>query len=83
MQGDYDFDEKFSRLSPLETIGETIKILSFKQKLQILLIVLAQVQAGNTSDSLLNKIRQIVYWSYLAKEITKNGNNNKIESTKI
>ena len=83
MQGDYDFDEEFSRLSPFETIGETIKILSFKQKLQILLIIIAQVQAGNTSDSLLNKIRQIVYWSYLAKEITKNGNNNKIESAKI
>ena len=58
-------------------------MLSFKQKLQILLIVLAQVQAGNTSDSLLNKIRQIVYWSYLATEITKNENNNKIESIKM
>ena len=67
----------------LETIRETIKISSFKQKLQILLIVIAQLQAGNASDSLLNKIRQIVYWSYLAKEITKSVNNNMIKSIQI
>ena len=32
---------------------------------------LAQLKAGNTSESLLNKIRQIVHSLYQAKEITK------------
>ena len=32
---------------------------------------LAQLKAGNTSESLLNKIRQIVHSLYWAKEITK------------
>ena len=39
--------------------------------LQRLPIVLAQVKAGNNSDNLLNEIRQIIYWVYQSKEITK------------
>ena len=39
--------------------------------LQRLLIVLAQVKAGNNSESLLNEIGQIVYSLYQSKEITK------------
>ena len=39
--------------------------------LQRLLIALAQVKAGNISENLLNKIRQIIYSLYRAKEITK------------
>ena len=35
--------------------------------LQRLPIVLAQVKAGNTSESLLNEIRQIVYSLYQSK----------------
>ena len=34
-------------------------------------IALAQIKAGNNSESLLNEIRQIVYFLYQAKEITK------------
>ena len=34
-------------------------------------IALAQVKAGNNSESLLNEIRQIVYSLYRSKEITK------------
>ena len=48
--------------------------------LQRLPIVLAQVKAGNTSENLLNEIRQIVYSLYRAKEITKNVYNNIIRS---
>ena len=40
--------------------GTELKILSPKQMLQILPIALAQVKAGNNSESLLKKIRQIV-----------------------
>ena len=41
-----------------------LKILSPKQMLQRLPIALAQVKAGNNSESLLNEIRQIVYSLY-------------------
>ena len=48
--------------------------------LQRLPIVLAQVKAGNTSENLLNEIRQIAYSLYGAKEITKKVYNNIIKS---
>ena len=41
------------------------------QMLQRLPIALAQVKAGNNSESLLNKIRQIVCSLYQSKQITK------------
>ena len=37
-----------------------LRILTPKQMLQVLLIVLAQVKAGNTSENLLNEIKQII-----------------------
>ena len=48
-----------------------LKILTTKQMLQRLPIALAQVKAGNNSESLLNEIRQIVYSLYQSKKITK------------
>ena len=39
--------------------------------LQRLLLAFAQVKAGNTSENLLNEIRQIIYSLYQAKEIIK------------
>ena len=39
--------------------------------LQRLPIAVAQVKAGNTSQNLVNKIRQIIYSLYRTKEITK------------
>ena len=54
-------------LSIKETQGKGLKILTPKQMLQRLLIALAQVKAGNTSENLLNEIRQIIYFLYLAK----------------
>ena len=53
-----------------ETEGKGHKILTLKQMLQRLPITLAQVKAGNNSESLLNKIRQIVYFLYQCKQIT-------------
>ena len=47
------------------------KILSPKQMIQRLPIALAQVKAGNTSEKLLNELRQVIYSLYWAKEITK------------
>ena len=51
--------------------------------LQRLQIALAQVKAGNTSENLLNAIRQIIYCLYQAKEITKKVYNNIMNSIKI
>ena len=48
--------------------------------LQKLPIALAQVKAGNNSESLLNEIRQIVYYLYQLKQITKKVYNNIIKS---
>ena len=53
------------------TKGTGLKILTPKQMLQRLPIALAQVKAGNNSESLLNEIRQIVYSLYQSKQITK------------
>ena len=44
-----------------------IKILSPKQMLQRLPIALVQVKAGNISENLLNKIKQIIYSFLLRK----------------
>ena len=48
--------------------------------LQRLLIALAQVKAGNNSESLLNEIRQIVYSLYQSKQMTEKVYNHIIES---
>ena len=51
--------------------------------LQRLPIALAQAKAGNTSESLLNEIRQIIYSLYQAKEVTKKVYNNIMNSINI
>ena len=62
------------------TEGTGLKILTLKQMLQRLPIALAQVKAGNNSESLLNEIRQIIYSLYQSKQITKKVYNNIIKS---
>ena len=47
---------------------------------QRLTIALAQVEAGNNSQNLLNEIRQFAYSLYQSKEITKKVYNNIIKS---
>ena len=63
--------------------GEGLKIIIPNQMLKRLPIALAQVKAGNNSESLLNEIRQIVYSLYRSKEITKKVYNNIINSIKV
>ena len=62
------------------TTGTGLKILTPKQMLQRLPIALAQVKAGNNSESLSNEIRQILYSLYQSKQITKKVYNNIIKS---
>ena len=66
-----------------EGVNEQLKILTPNQMLKRLPIALAQVKAGNNSESLLNEIRQIVYSLYRSKEITKKAYNNIINSIKV
>ena len=75
MLSDANYDAKQN-----ETKGKGLKILTPKQMLQRLPIALAQVKAGNNSESLLNEIRQIVYSLYQSKQITKKLCNNIIKS---
>ena len=51
--------------------------------LQRLPISLVQVKASNTSENLVNEIRQIIYSLYRAKEITKKVYNNIMNSIKL
>ena len=51
--------------------------------LQRLPIALAQVKASNTSENLLNEMRQIIYSLYRENEITKKVYNNIMNSIKL
>ena len=66
-----------------ENTKKRIEILTPKQMLQRLPIALSQVKAGNTSETLLNEIRQTIYSLYRAKGITKKVFNNIMYSIKI
>ena len=66
-----------------KTEGKGLKILTPKQMLQRLPIALAQVKAGNNSESLLNEIRRSVYSLYQSKQITKKVYHNIIKSINI
>ena len=63
--------------------GTGLKILTLEQLLQQLPITLAQIKAGNNSQSLLNEITWIGYSLYQSKEITKKVFNNIIKSIKV
>ena len=62
---------KFKGAGILNPDHSKLKILTPKQILQRLPIALAQVKAGNNSESLLNKIKEILYSFYQSKQITK------------
>ena len=51
--------------------------------IQRLPIAFAQVKADNTSENLLNEIRQIIYSLYQTKEVTKKVYKNIINSIKL
>ena len=78
MSPDANYDARQNK-----TKGKGLKVLSPKQMLQRLPIALAQVKAGNNSESLLNEIRQIVYSLYNSKQITKKVCNNITKSINV
>ena len=75
MLSDANYNAKQNKIE-----GKGLKILTTKQMFQRLPIALAQVKAGNNSESLLNEIRQIIYSLYQSNEITKKVYNNLMKS---
>ena len=59
--------------------GEGLKILTPNQMLRRLPITLAQLKAGNNSGKLKNEIRQLLYFLYRSKNMTKQVYNNLIK----
>ena len=72
-------DDYDSSGSGLNKKGKGLKILTNKQMLNRLPILLAQIQAGNNSKSLNNELRQIIYSLYRSKVLTKTAYNNLIK----
>ena len=63
-----------------ELSGSGPKILTNKQMLNRLPILLAQIQAGNNPSKLKNEARQILYSLYRLKELAKTVYNNLIKA---
>ena len=63
-----------------KTEGTGRKMLTPKQMIHRLRIALAQAKAGYNSESLLNEMRQIVYYLHRSKQISKKVYNNIIKS---
>ena len=65
------FNKKQKGEGRTSDLTKRIKTLIPKELLQRLPLALAQAKAVNTSEHLLNEIRQIIYFLYREKEVTK------------
>ena len=72
-------DDYDSSKSGLNKKGKGLKILTNKQMLNRLRILLAQIQAENNSNKFKNELRQIIYSLYRSKVLTKTVYNNLIK----
>ena len=75
-----DYDSNGSGNVVSKAKGTGLKILTNKQMLNRLPILLAQIQAGNNSNKLKNEIRQILCSLYRSKVLSKTLYNNLIKS---
>ena len=66
-----DIVEKILEFDKQKQEGQGLKILTPNQILSRLPISLAQLKAGNSSEKLKNKIRQLLYSLYRSKKLTK------------
>ena len=67
-----DIVKKILEFDKQKQEGQGLKILTPNQILSRLPISLAQLKAGNSSEKLKNKIRQLLYSLYRSKKLTKN-----------
>ena len=74
--------EAISKLGDKEEpeIGKGLKIMTPKQLIARLPILLAQKQAGNNSQKINNEIRQIIYSLYRSKNLSKTVYNHLINN---
>ena len=72
-------EEAREHLRNINKGGKRLKILTNKQMLNRLPILLAQIQAGNNSKKLKNELRKILYSLYRSKALTKTVYNNLIK----
>ena len=72
-------DEDTELLRNMNEEVKGLKVLTNKQMLNHLSILLAQIQAGNNSKKLKNELRQILYSLYRSKALTKTFYNNLIK----
>ena len=63
--------ERILEFNQLNQSGQGLKILTPNQMLSRLPISLVQLKAGNNSEKLKNKIRQLLYSLYKSKNLTK------------
>ena len=66
-----DIVERILYFNRLDQSGQCLKILTPNQMLSRLPISLAQLNAGNNSEKLKNEIRQLLYFLYRSKKLTK------------
>ena len=84
---DFTYDENYDELDEedremlrnMNKKGKGLKILTNKQMLNRLPILLAQIQAGNNSIKLRNELIQILYSLYRSKALTETVYNNLIK----
>ena len=75
--------EEILKFNEQQQSGQGLKILRPNQMLSKLPITLAQLKAGNNSEKLKNKIRQLLYSLYCSKNVTKQVYNNLINYIRI
>ena len=63
--------ERILYFNQLGQSGQELKILTPNQMLTRLPIFLAQLKAGNNSEKLENKVRQLLYSLFRSKKLTK------------
>ena len=63
--------ERILYFNQLDQSGQELKILTPNQMLTRLPIFLAQLKAGNNSEKLENKVRQLLYSLFRSKKLTK------------
>ena len=66
-----DIVERILELDSEKQLGKGLKILTPDQMFSRLPISSAQLKAGNNSEKIKNKIRQILYSLYRSKKLTK------------
>ena len=75
-----DIVEKILQFNKQNQLGGDLKILTPDQMLCRLPITLAQLKAGDNSQKLTTKIRQLLYSLYRSKKLTKTIYNNLINT---